>query len=233
MISAFILSTVLCTAQSVKAWQPTDISGRPTEMVRAQDFNEYLKKAENGETEGMRMLAQCYRSGIGVAKDPVKAWEWYGFAASRGDIEAEYELGTLYRDGIGIDQNFKEAAYWFRKAASNGHTLAMLNIGQLFEKGEGVLQDSRIAAENFWRAAEHGSAEGAYRFAVMLRDGVGVPKDLKRAYRYFSAAAKENYKDAGEQALLIRSKYPEVNKEQKTVKRQIQTKKKGKAGRKR
>lgn len=169
-------------------------------FVRVADFAENMPKAEAGEAEAMRIVAICYQTGTGVAKDMRKAWEWYGKSAAAGDVEAQYVIGTLYRDGTGTKKNDKEAAYWFRKAASHGHTGALINIARQFAEGRGVLKDYRIAAENYWRAAERGSAEGAYCFASMLSSGTGVDKDLPRALKYYNQAAEHRYKDAAERA---------------------------------
>lgn len=178
---------------------------RRVKVVKEADFPLYLKDAERGDEEAMRLCAICYLTGIGVEKDLRKAWEWYGKSAELGNTESQYDIGTLYRDGIGIKQNFRESAYWFRKAASNGHSLAMVNIAQQFAEGKGVLPDLRIAAENYWRAAERGVDEGAYQYAVMLRDGKGVRQDLSRALKYFDKAAENNYKDSAAEALKLRA----------------------------
>lgn len=173
--------------------------------VNGDDFPVYLKAAENGDSEAMRLTAICYQGGKGIEQDLKKAWEWYGRSALLGNTEAQYDIGTLYRDGIGTKQNFQESAYWFRKAASNGHPKAMVNIARQFAGGLGVLPDQRIAAENYWRAAERGEAEGAYQFAVMLRDGKGMECDLPRALKYFEKAAEAGYLDSGIEAQKLRA----------------------------
>ena len=193
---------------TVSAW-------RRVKMVKGADFPLYLKDAERGDGEAMRLTAICYQTGTGVDKDLRKAWEWYGKSAAKGNTEAQYDIGTLYRDGIGTKQNFQESAYWFRKAASNGHSLAMVNIARQFAEGKGVLPDLRIAAENYWRAAERGIDEGAYQLAVMLRDGKGLPQDLQRSLKYFEQASKNNYKDSAIEASKLRAagiKLPEPSK---------------------
>lgn len=169
-------------------------------VIRAQDFPEYMKKAQAGDTEGMRVVGICYLYGTGTDKDARKAWDWLGKAASAGNTEAQYDLGCLYRDGMGVKQNSTESAYWFRRAARNGNAKAMVNIARQFAEGNGVLQDYRIAAENYWRAAERGEPEGMYQYAVMLRDGVGVQQDNVKALRWFREAASHDYKDASLQA---------------------------------
>lgn len=170
------------------------------DIVKGADFPTYLKAAESGDTEGMRLVGICYLNGTGVGKDEKKAWEWFGKSASAGNAEAQYDLGCLYRDGQGVRQNFTESAYWFRRAARNGHAKAMINIARQFAEGKGVLQDYRIAAENFWRAAERGEPEGMYQYAVMLRDGIGIDQDKSKALRWFRAAAEKDYKDSRLQA---------------------------------
>lgn len=46
-------------------------------------------------------LANCYRNGWGVAKDPAAARQYYETAANLGDTDAMNEAGWCYLEGFG------------------------------------------------------------------------------------------------------------------------------------
>lgn len=68
-----------------------------------QDYDkgiECLQKAyESGSLEGTRLLADCYKNGIGVKKNKSMAKELYREAANKGDTEAAKKLKNF-----GFDQ---------------------------------------------------------------------------------------------------------------------------------
>ncbi|MBO4481562.1 MAG: sel1 repeat family protein [Bacteroidales bacterium] len=78
----------------------------------------YLQAAEQGMSDAMVQLANCYKEGFGVDKSLAKAKEWYEKAAIAGNGEGMINLGDIYRDGIVAGRDIALAKYWWEKASS-------------------------------------------------------------------------------------------------------------------
>ena len=50
-------------------------------------------------------LANCFRHGWGVKKDPIAACKYYETAANMGDIDAMNEAAWCYVEGFGCKKN--------------------------------------------------------------------------------------------------------------------------------
>ena len=117
------------------------------------------------------MLGDCYYKGEGVAKDKLKAAEWYHKAAEHGHAKAQRELGLCYSKGEGVVQDFDEAEKWWRKmieqgdgcaklnlarycnAADMGDAMAQYQLGKSYIGGEVVTNNPfRQTADNLWLA---------------------------------------------------------------------------------
>ena len=77
---------------------------------------ELLKKAESGDVTAQFELGWMYYEGNGVAKDAIKAIEWYRKAAMQGDAGAQINLGLMYSQGDGVEQDNVVAYAWFSLA---------------------------------------------------------------------------------------------------------------------
>jgi len=66
-------------------------------------------------------LANCFRNGWGVDKDPVAARRYYETAANLGDSDAMNEAARCYEEGIGGKKDKFMAAKYYRKAEDNGN----------------------------------------------------------------------------------------------------------------
>jgi TPR repeat protein len=64
----------------------------------------------------------------GLAKDSVKAVEFFLKAALQGNADAQNNLGSMYVLGEGVEQNNSEAKKWYTKSAAQGHTDAKINL---------------------------------------------------------------------------------------------------------
>src|SRR5205085_2674172 len=79
----------------------------------------YKKAAEHGKEAAQYNLGRCYKSGIGVKKDNIKAFECYKKSAENGNINAQIFLGYAYCFGKG-EKDLEKAICWWQKAANNG-----------------------------------------------------------------------------------------------------------------
>lgn len=80
-------------------------------------------------------LAESYRNGWGVPKNPAKAKALYietmnvlKWAVQGGDPYADmlfYQFYTTYSEGVGISKDAQQAQYWLRQAAAKGYPEAV------------------------------------------------------------------------------------------------------------
>jgi len=71
----------------------------------------YREAAEvHAHRAGMRKLALCYHSGMGVTGDPAQAALWLQKAAGMGDVESKATLGALLLHGDARAGVAKDAA---------------------------------------------------------------------------------------------------------------------------
>ncbi|KAI0904712.1 HCP-like protein [Ustulina deusta] len=65
-------------------------------------------------------LANCFRHGWGIGKDPVAAKQYYETAANLGDTDAMNEAAWCYLEGFGCKKDKFQAAQYYRLAEKNG-----------------------------------------------------------------------------------------------------------------
>ncbi|KAI2636918.1 HCP-like protein [Hypomontagnella submonticulosa] len=66
-------------------------------------------------------LANCFRHGWGIPRDPVAAKQYYETAANLGDTDAMNEVGWCYLEGFGCKKDKFAAARYYRLAEENGN----------------------------------------------------------------------------------------------------------------
>ncbi|KAI1208313.1 HCP-like protein [Annulohypoxylon truncatum] len=66
-------------------------------------------------------LANCFRHGWGIPRDPVAAKQYYETAANLGDTDAMNEVGWCYLEGFGCKKDKYAAARYYRLAEENGN----------------------------------------------------------------------------------------------------------------
>ena len=146
-----------------------------------------------GHSAAMHRLADCYRQGFGVPRDPRQAVRLYEKAAELGDHDSRFLLGICLEQGIGTEQDAQGAVRLYEKAAGAGHAPAMNNLGGCYERGFGVERDQLTAVDWYTRAAKLGQPEAVYRLGRCAESGMGVRRDPDRAAElYLEAAAAGN-----------------------------------------
>ncbi|MFM8479810.1 MAG: tetratricopeptide repeat protein [Gammaproteobacteria bacterium] len=95
------------------------------QSLPANERSEDIASAERVENRlRQRALGIKHYTGDGVAKDKVKAFEWFSRAADQGDGVSQFILGAMYADGEGVGES-KELAYmWWGLAAAQGNEKA-------------------------------------------------------------------------------------------------------------
>jgi|GEM_PF-3951977 len=72
--------------------------------------------ADYRHAEARYLLALAYLSGIGVAEDYKKAFEWALKAAQQGHKQAQEFVAKFYEWGIGVEQDLDKADFWAKKS---------------------------------------------------------------------------------------------------------------------
>jgi len=68
-------------------------------------------------------LANCFRQGWGIPKDPIAAKQYYETAANLGDTDAMNEVAWCYVEGFGTKKDKFAAAKYYRLAEENGNKI--------------------------------------------------------------------------------------------------------------
>src|SRR5690606_33434084 len=76
-----------------------------------------LERAEAGDAAAQTLAGEIYSRGLGVRRDPEKAFQWYARAARQGDREALFQYGMALIDGTHVERNEEEAHEYLRRAA--------------------------------------------------------------------------------------------------------------------
>lgn len=83
----------------------------------------------------------AYFKGSGVAKDDVKAVEYFLRAANAGNAMAQHDLAYMYSVGQGVEKDEEKAFDWVKKSAEQGNSIAQDDLGVMYGDGRGVPQD--------------------------------------------------------------------------------------------
>ena len=116
--------------------------------------------AESGHPAALNNLGSCYENGIGVARNPEKAFSFYSQAYSLShDSKIVTNLARCYTHGIGTKQDVMKGVQLFNEAIEMGDTNTMFYYGRLLWSGEVIERDKQKGLEVLKRAAELGSSD--------------------------------------------------------------------------
>jgi TPR repeat protein/serine/threonine protein kinase len=148
------------------------------EKKAAEERAQRTAQATHNFEEGER-----YYHGRGVARDYVKAREYYEMAAAANHRDAAYSLGWLYEFGQGVPQDYVKAREWYEKsvALERGGGIALYRLGRIYDLGLGTSQDYAKARQWYEKAAAAGNPDGDYGQAWLYFEGKGVKADAAKA----------------------------------------------------
>lgn len=164
------------------------------DSISPEDFNQWLKKAEQGDAEAQYNLGVCYHNGLGTEEDCDKSIYWYQKAAEQGTIEAMFNLGLHYHKKV----NYELAVYWYGLAVDGGNISAMTNLGYCLENGLGTKLDMKKAVQLYRKAAEQGFDCAQFNLAECYEQGKGVKQDINQAIHWYTLSAEQGYENAKE-----------------------------------
>ncbi|MBF0152277.1 MAG: sel1 repeat family protein [Magnetococcales bacterium] len=157
-------------------------------------YNLFLRIAEKGNPRAQFLVGRMLEEGMGVAKEPMQAAQWYRKAAQQGHTEAQTRLGFLYLGGTTVPQDNAEALKWFQAAADQGgHPMAQAYLCSIHAEGVVVPANQKLSMEWCRKAAEQGIAAAQTMLGFHYALGKDPPPDRTAARQWFGQAAKQGY----------------------------------------
>ncbi|KAJ5210020.1 Tetratricopeptide-like helical [Penicillium cf. griseofulvum] len=112
-----------CPVDTPRAVTYLSAAASNSAAVEAEALRAGVSKGGSAKGElvlAMFELANCFRNGWGIAKDPPAARQYYETAANLGDTDAMNEVGWCYLEGFGGKKDKFKAAKYYRLAEKNG-----------------------------------------------------------------------------------------------------------------
>jgi TPR repeat protein len=160
-------------------------------------FARMLKLAETGNPEAQYHVGMFFNNGLGVERDPAKAFGWFEKAAG-GDPLGAYKLGC-YFDGQGdgvVARDVNKALHYTLIAANAGYSLAQHAVANTY----GMQGNFDDAARWWQKAADQGYPVALYNLSNSYMTGHGTPKDIAMSYAYFKLSKLVTEKSINPQA---------------------------------
>lgn len=148
-------------------------------------FKQNVEQAEKGSIFSNMLVAECYKDGIGVQKDPAAAIPFLTNAAKKNCTTAQRDLGLMLLN----NKKANEAAPWFKKASENGDNAGTFYYGKMLLEGLGIMQDKKEGANYLLKAAENGFPQAMFYVANCYMDGNGLTKNAEQAIKWLRLGA--------------------------------------------
>jgi TPR repeat protein len=154
--------------------------------THAELFRQVSELAEKGDAQAQYNLGMMLNNGIGTAKNPSLALQWFEKSAQAGDPLAAYKAGCYYsgqfKDTVAVDS--EKSLQYKLVAAEAGYSLAQHDVANVYAQ-----RNQFSNAIKWWEAAaKQGYPLSLYNLSVTYKEGKFVPRDNVRAYAYFKLA---------------------------------------------
>lgn len=158
---------------------------------------ELEKSAERGSTLAQTSLSHMYQEGIGVRRDPEKAFKWCSIAAQQeGQADAMYELGLMYLNGVGVAKCAPSAYRLFKSAGDHNHAEALFSLAEMQINGSYGKVDIKLAFETCLKAAKLNLPQAQFNVGVMFEEGIGTNQSFQDSIFWYEKAANGGNKHA-------------------------------------
>jgi uncharacterized protein len=145
----------------------------------------------------VRCLADMYLGGLGMRRDPAKAFQLWKKLADLGNDEAQDVLGYFYLDGVGTDRDPGKAEQFFVRSAEQGNKNAMSELALYYSLGFiGCCSGEQKAIYWTQRLATLGDVYAEIDLMRAYSRGAGVPKNEGQAVDWARRAAEQDSVDA-------------------------------------
>lgn len=138
-----ILAVALVCASP--AWADIEVARDLMEAGRFEEAREALTPfARSGNADAEELIGVMYALGLGVEKDPERAFEWYLRASMKGHPGAQSGVGWYYELGLGMPAPDLVRAYmWYALSSIGGDPDAVDSLEEI---------QKRMTAEQIARA---------------------------------------------------------------------------------
>ncbi|WP_339640176.1 tetratricopeptide repeat protein [Jannaschia helgolandensis] len=131
-------AAILGTLLSVSSPATADIEAA-RDLMEAGAFAEARAALEpaarSGNADAEELIGVMYAMGLGVARDPVRAFDWYLRAAMKGHPGAQSGVGWYYEVGLGMPAPDLVRAYmWYALSAIGGDPDAAISQEEVVKK---------------------------------------------------------------------------------------------------
>ncbi len=150
------------------------------------------RMAKAFHADAMAVLGVMHRDGLGTAKDPVRAADYYRRAVDLGATGAMRDLAMLTASGEGVTKDAAKGQQLLRAAIARGDESSQHLLGYWYETGFTVTQNYAEALRNYRAAAERQYGPAMHEIGNLYYDGKGVAKNQAEALRWFRLAAERN-----------------------------------------
>ncbi len=122
-----------CTALATPVWAEIEEARDLMEAGRFEEAREaLLPAARSGNADAEELIGVMYALGLGVEKDPERAFEWYLRSAMKGHPGAQSGVGWYYELGIGMPAPDLVRAYlWYGLSSIGGDPDAVDSLEEL------------------------------------------------------------------------------------------------------
>lgn len=159
-----------------------------------QSLANLRRAAEQGYGLAQSFLGFHYATGIGVARQPATAGEWYRKAAAQSISEAQYNLGVQHSSGELGSVNFQAARELFEQAAAQNFPKAKLNLGVFYLHGSGLPGRDLVKAQELLKqAADAGETAAQFNLGLLhTRGQLGAPQPVLGYYYLVLASSADS-----------------------------------------
>ena len=149
----------------------------------------FLLAANQRHVTAMYNLGMMYEQGYGVAKDDLKAMQWYHKAENHGYVPAIRSLGRLYMKGGSTKKQMKVALKLFSRAASQGDVPSQMWLGYMYQTGSATPQDLTKAVELYRQAVSKDNGQAMVYLAQLYESGYKGSSDTDTILSLYQRAA--------------------------------------------
>jgi TPR repeat protein len=127
-----------------------------TGKSQALDRKDLERRASAEDRIAIHSLCYSQLYGIGLPKNPRRAFRWCKVGAEIGMPGTQTLLAEMYRFGIHVKQDDMIARQWYEAAAKQGHVHAQLMLGRLILQYAKSNEESQNACVWFLAASDAG-----------------------------------------------------------------------------
>ena len=218
-------------AESGDAQAQADIAGFLMKMggsvFQAETNDDYLKciewakkSAEQGNGDGIWILALAYEHGRGVKENKAKAIELYTKGANSGHASSMNSIACYYLRGEVKGKTKKDAFDLFKTAAEKGNVDAMRNLGHCYQFEDGTEYDMSQAIKWYEKYLEYrDDPELEKKVAVFktLPDISGVIEDEPKPEKKSSSRTQGSKEKTKAKPVVQKQKSPQELRKEKDV----------------